>query len=123
MHRRLCEHREQLQSGAVEVVLNTHVGGGKPLAPGVGAGGLLQQRQAGDGVWREFTGWRNQRRAADRNRCFGHQVVGLGAGPVAIAEVNGRIKLCISKQERPRAVGQVDRDLRMLAEKVTEPWQ
>ena len=104
-------------------MLDAHIGGGEPLAPGVGPGGLLQQWQLCDVVGCQLVGGCDQHRAADGDRGLGHQIVRLGTRPVAVAEVDSGVEFGIGKQERPCAVSQVDGNLRMLAQEVTEPWQ
>ena len=47
----------------------------------------------------------------------------MRTGPVAITEIDGGIEFGIGEQERPRTVGHIDGDLRMLAQEVTEPRQ
>ena len=56
-------------------------------------------------------------------RVFSHQAVGRSAGPVSITEIDGSIEVGICEQKRACAVGQVDRDIRVLLLEVLEPGQ
>ncbi|KPC35081.1 Unknown protein sequence [Pseudomonas savastanoi pv. glycinea] len=47
----------------------------------------------------------------------------LGAGPVGVAEIDSSIEVGVSKQKRARAVGQVNRDIRVLVLEVLKAWQ
>ncbi|MCY1444342.1 hypothetical protein D9M71_608090 [compost metagenome] len=49
--------------------------------------------------------------------------MGMSTGPIGITEIDGGIERGVGKQERPGAVGQVDRDFRMTLLKVLEPGQ
>ena len=115
VHGRLGEHGEQLVTRPAHVAWHVQAARVEPLAPGVGAGALLQQRQVGDLFGAELALAVEQGRAAHRQEVFLHQEVGLGAGPVGVAEIDGGVQLGVGKQKRPGAVGQVDGDVRVQA--------
>ncbi|PAV71447.1 hypothetical protein WR25_10199 [Diploscapter pachys] len=108
MHGGLGQHRKQLVARAGHVAFDAHPQAVEPLSPGIGAGGLLQQRQAGNALGVEAGLPFQQGRAAHRHGVLAHQSVGLGARPVGVAEVNGGIEGRVGKQEGAGAVGQFD---------------
>ncbi|MNN23305.1 hypothetical protein D3C81_1366980 [compost metagenome] len=119
----LGEHGEQLVARPAEVALDLQAERAEPLPPGVGAGALLQQRQGGELLGVQAIERGDQRRTAHRHRVLAHQEAGLGARPVAVAEVQRGVELGVGEQERPGAVGQVDGDLGVPALEVLEARQ
>ncbi len=123
MHGRLRQHGEQLVARAGHVARYIQILCVEPLPPGVGPGGLLQQRQFGQFACFQAVATFKKGGAADRHGVFTHQPMRLGAGPVGIAKVDRGIEVGVGKQERAGAVGQVDRDVGVLVLEVLQARQ
>ncbi len=123
VHGRLGKHGEQLVARPAHVVGDVQSLGVKPLAPSVGPGALLHQRQPGDLLGAQRSTPAQQLRAAHRHRILAHQEMRDGTRPVGVAEVQRGVELGVGEEERAGAVGQVDRDLRVQPLETLEPRQ
>ena len=78
-------------------------------------GRLLEQGQSRKVMRRQMFVPVEQCRTCYRHQIFAQEEVGFGAGPLAVAVVDGSVEFLVVEQERPRAGGQVNRDVRALS--------